>query len=179
MNYTTDKQVLGDLIDVVFQPGETIKMICQPRIKSFYLNEIRGTLIILLLFLSFFVIVLIIDYLGKHNLDWSEMPSLLVVPSLFIAYAVIKNIHEARKTTYIITDLSIIIYKDLRNPKTIVINRCDIQTRELTKTFIDKYLGTGTIRIFTGEMKDDDGTLEKVYDYISAVTEPEKVFALV
>lgn len=179
MSVETDKQILGDLIDVNFEPGETIKMVCQPQVKSFYLNEIREALIILLILEGVFVIGMIIAYLAKHHFDWRDVLPMLGFLALFFSYGIINSTKKAGKTTYVITDISIIIYKDLRNPRTIVINRVDIQTKELTRTFIDKYLGTGTIRIFTGEMRDNDGTPEKVYDYINSVTEPEKVFALI
>lgn len=179
MSSETDKQILGDLIDVNFEAGETIKMVCQPHVKSFYLNEIRGILIVLLAFGGVFVLGLIIAYLSKNNYDWRQIPFILGVLALCCSYGSLHTTKEARKTSYIITDLSIVIYKDLRNPRTTVINLEDIQTKELTKTFIDKYLGTGTIKIFTGEMGDNDGTPEKVYNYLSAVTEPEKVFAFI
>ena len=179
MNYTTDKQALGDLIGVNFEPGENIKLICYPHIKSFYLNQIRQILIILSFCLIISVIILTTAYYHNEDLKGQSLVQIFVIIVLFFGGSSIWSTRKTRKTTYIITDLSIIIYKDPRNPKTIVINRCDIQSKELTKTFIDKRMGTGTIQIFTGEMKNNDGTPEKVYDYIHAVTEPEKVFALV
>lgn len=180
MSYNTDKQILGDLIDVIFEPGETIKMVCRPQVKSFYLNQIRGVLIILLIFGSTLAVGMIVAYLSGHHFDWRQTMLYMLGPiALLLSYVSFHSIKEAGKITYIITDLSIIIYKDLRIQKTIVINKRDIQTKELTKTFIDKHLGTGTIQLFTGKMDDNDGTPQKVYDYISSVTEPEKVFALV
>lgn len=179
MNYNTDKQILGDQIGINFEPGETIKMVCRPYLKSIYLNEIRSLLLTFLFFVFIYTLFWIIAYMLKYNLDWLNMLVFLGIVTIASGSSAIRNILALRKTTYVITDLSIIIHKNLRNPSTIVINRSHIQSKESTKTFIDKHLQTGTIKIFTGNLKDNDGKTEKVYDYINSVTEPEKVFALI
>jgi hypothetical protein len=74
--------------------------------------------------------------------------------------------------------LCVIIHHDFYNSSTKTINIKDIKTKESKKTIFDKYFKTGTRKIFTGETKDNDGKTEKIYDNISSIIEPEKVFAL-
>lgn len=88
------------------------------------------------------------------------------------------TILKLRTTTYLVTNLSVIIHQDFYNSSTKTINIKDIKTKELKKTLVDKYCKTGTIIIFTGETKENDGKMEKVFDDISSVFDPEKAFAL-
>jgi len=100
------------------------------------------------------------------------------IVSLISFVGSIWTILKLRTTTYLITNLSVIIHQDFYNSSTKTVNIKDIKTKESKKTIFDKYFKTGTIKIFTGETKDNDGKTEKIYDHISSIVEPEKAFAL-
>lgn len=88
------------------------------------------------------------------------------------------TILKFRKTTYLITNLYVIIHQNFYKSSTKIINIKDIKTKELEKSFIDKFFQTGSIKIFTGETKKNDGKIEEVYDELNSVFDPEETLGL-
>lgn len=114
----------------------------------------------------------------KSTYQWDTTFIFLGIVSLISLVSSIWTILILRTTTYVVTNVSIIIHKDFYNSSTKTINIKDIKTKELKKTIVDKYFMTGTIKLFAGETKDNDGKTEKIYDNIHSVFDPEKTFAV-
>jgi uncharacterized membrane protein YdbT with pleckstrin-like domain len=178
MNLDINKSTLSDKFGVRFESDEAIKAICNPNLKSCFLNEIRSILLQFLFIIAALALFQIIAYLFKSTFDWQTTLIFFGIVSLITFVTSIWTILRLRTTTYVITNLSIVIHQDFCNSSTKTINIKDIKTKELKKTIVDKHFKTGTIRIFTGETKDTDGKTEKVYDNIRSVNEPENVFTL-
>lgn len=178
MSLEIDKLTFSDKFEVNFQPDESIKAICRPNLRACFFNEIRGFLLQFLFMIGALAFFQIIAYLFKSSIQWDTTLMFFCIVSLVVLSTSIWTILKLRTTTYLITNLSIIIHRDFYNSSTKNIYIKDIKTKELKKTLVDKYFETGTIKIFTGEAKDNDGKTEKVYDNISSVFEPEKVFSL-
>ncbi len=178
MRAGSTKATLSDQFGVKFDADETIRLIVKPNVNACIGNEVRT---ILLQFLVFAGLITLFQFIA--NLSESDYPAGMtflffgIVSCISFGKSVWK-ILELRKTTYAITDLNVIIHTDFNASSTRVVNIKDIKTRELKKTIVDKYYRTGSIHIFTGQTRDNDGRTEKVYDTITSVSEPEKTFAL-
>jgi len=177
MSFDIDKLTLSEKFGVNFEPDETIKSISSPNLKSCFLNEIRNILLQFLVIVGLMVLFQIIAYLFKTTFQWEMTLIFFGIVSLLSIGTCVWTILKLRTTTYLITNLSVIIHRDFYNSSTKTINIKDIKTKELKKTLVDKYFDTGTVKIFTGETKDNDGKSEKIYDNISSVSDPEKTFA--
>ena len=178
MSFDVDKLTFSEKFGVTFEPDETIKLICKPNLKACFGNEIRNILLTFLFIAGAVGLFQIIAYLFKSTYDWDTTLIFFGIVSLISLCSSIWTILKLRRTTYLITNLSVIIHQDFYNSSTKTTNIKDIKTKETKKTIVDKYYKTGTIKMFTGETKDNDGKTEKVYDNINSIVEPEKAFAL-
>jgi uncharacterized membrane protein YdbT with pleckstrin-like domain len=178
MSVDIDKLTFSEIFGVTFEPEETIRLICKPNLKACFGNEIRNILLTFLFIAGVIGLLQIIAYLFKSTYDWDTTLIFFGIVSLISLVGSIWTILKLRTTTYLITNLSVIIHHDFYNSSTKTINIRDIKTKESKKTIVDKYFKTGSIKIFTGETKDNDGKTEKIYDNLSSIIEPEKVFAL-
>lgn len=178
MSVDSDKLTFSENFGMTFEPEETIRMICKPNLIACIGNEISNILLTFLFMAGVIGLFQIIAYLFKSTYDWYTTLIFFGIVSLISLVGSIWTILKLRTTTYLITNLSVIIHYDFYNSSTKTINIKDIKTKESKKTIFDKYFKTGTIKIFTGETKDNDGKIEKIYDNISSIIEPEKVFAL-
>jgi uncharacterized membrane protein YdbT with pleckstrin-like domain len=165
------KITLSEKLGVNFDPGESIQLTANPHIKACFkmFLFIAGTVILFQ----------IIAYLFKSEFQWIATLIFFGIGFLVMIGISVWNLLSLRTTTYVITNMSIVIHKDFPDSSTKTIHIKDIKTKELKKTFIDKYFGTGTIKIFTGETRDNDGKTEKQYDYIHSIIEPEKTYSAV
>jgi uncharacterized membrane protein YdbT with pleckstrin-like domain len=173
-----DKLTLSEKFGVTFETEEIIRELCKPNLKACFGNEIRNILLGFLFIAGAIGLFQIIAYLFKSTYDWDTTLIFFGIVSLISLVGSVWTILKLRTTTYLVTNLSVIIHQDFYNSSTKTINIKDIKTKESKKTIVDKYFKTGTIKIFTGETKDNDGKTEKIYDNISSIIEPEKVFAL-
>ena len=173
-----DKPNLGEKFGVTFEHDETIKFISKPNLKACFGNEVRNIVLQLLLIAGLIGVFQIIAHLFGSTYDWITTIAFFGIVSLISIFSSVWAILNLRTTTYLITNLSIIIHKDFYTSSTKTINVRDIKTKELKRTIVDKYFRTGTIKIFTGETQDNDGTMVKVYDNISSIIDAEKVFVL-
>jgi uncharacterized membrane protein YdbT with pleckstrin-like domain len=178
MNHTLDKLSLGDKLGVNFEQNETIKWVGKPDLRSHFLNEIRETIIGLLLMIGGILFFELIAYVFKTTISWDDMLLFYGIISVIFIYRSSKTFLKLRATTYVVTDLSIIIHSNFNTSSTKTIHRKDIQTKELKRSFIDKHFNTGTISIYTGTTKVEEGKLEKEYDYLSSIKEPEFIYSL-
>lgn len=178
MSADINKLTYGDKFGVTFEPDEAIRLIFKPNLKACFGNEVRNILFQFLFIAGAIGLFQIIAYLFKSTYEWDTTLIFFGIVSLISLGRSVWTILKLRTTTYLVTNLSVIIHKDFYNSSTKTINIKDIKTKELKKTIVDKYFKTGTIKIFTGETKDNDGKTEKVYDNISSVFDPEKPFAL-
>lgn len=142
-----DKLTFSETFGVIFEPDETIKMICKPNLKACFGNEIRNMLLTFIFIAGAVGLFQIIAYLFKSTYDWDTTLIFFGVVSLVTLAGSVWTILKLRTTTYLVTNLSIIIHKDFYNSSTKTINIRDIKTKELKKTIVDKYFKTGTIKI--------------------------------
>ena len=178
MSVDIDKLTFSEKFGVTFEPDETIRLICKPNLKACFGNQLRNILLQFLFIAGGVGLFQIIAYLFKSTYDWDTTLIFFGIVSLISLGGSVWTILKLRTTTYLVTNLSVIIHQDFYNSSTKTINIKDIKTKELKKTLVDKYCKTGTIKIFTGETKENDGKTEKVFDDISSVLDPEKTFAL-
>lgn len=178
MRIDVDKLTFSEKFGVTFEQEETIRLICKPNLKACFGNEVRNILLTFLFIAGATGLFQIIAYLFKSTYDWDTKLTFFGIVSLLSLVGSIWTILKLRTTTYLLTNLSVIIHQDFYNSSTKTINIKDIKTKESKKTIVDKYFKTGTIKIFTGETKNNDGKTEKIYDNISSIIEPEKAFAL-
>lgn len=178
MHSDINKLTYGESFGVTFAPEETIQLLCKPSLKACFGNQLRGIVLQFLFIAGAVGLFQIIAYLFKSTYDWGNTLLFFGIISLISLGGTVWTILTLRTTTYLITNLSVIIHKDFYSSSTRTINIKDIKTKELKKTIVDKYFKTGTIKIFTGETKENDGRTEKVYDDISSVHDAEKVFSL-
>lgn len=178
MNFDINKPIFSEKFGVNFEPDERIKTICQPNLKACFLNELRNIFLQFMFLVGAVALFLVIAYLFKSTYDWESTLLFFGIVSIITTITSTWTILKLRKTTYLITNISIIIHGDFYNSSTKAINIKDIRTKELKKTIMDKYFDTGTITIFTGETKDNDGKSEKIYDNLSSIPDPERAFAL-
>ncbi len=178
MSVDIEKLTFSEKFGVTFEPGETIRLICTPDLKACFGNEVKNFLSGFLFIAGVVGLFQIIAYLFKSTYAWDTTLIFFGIFSLISLGGSIWTILKLRTTTYLVTNLSVIIHQDFYNSSTKKINIRDIKTKESKKTIVDKYFRTGTIKIFTGETKYDDGKKEKVYDDIRSIVEPGKAFAL-
>jgi uncharacterized membrane protein YdbT with pleckstrin-like domain len=179
MSTHVDKLTLSEKFGVSFKDEETIRLICKPNLKACFGNEVKNILSSFLFIAGAIGLFQIIAYLFKSTYDWGTTFIFFGIVSLISLVGSIRTILKLRTTTYLITNLSVIIHHDFFSSSTKTININDIKTKELNKTIVDKYFKTGTIKIFAGETKENDGNTEKIYEHIGSIVEPEKAFALV
>jgi uncharacterized membrane protein YdbT with pleckstrin-like domain len=174
---TYHKADLARQLNVSFEEDERILWSGRPRLKVFLLNSCLKIFSSLLFLLGTFAVIFL---LSANDKDSKPDPlSFLGFFSIVLLFETIRVISEAvrlRKTTYIITQYSVIIFTDSGGSSTKNIYVRDIQTKDLKRTFIDKRFQTASIALFTGEMKNNDGADEKVYDMMHAITDAENAF---
>ena len=178
MSVDIDKLTFSEKFGVDFAAEESIKIVGKPHLKACFGNELTNILMVFIFIAGATGLFQVIAYLFKSTYDWYTSFIFLGIVSLISNACSIWTILKLRTTTYLITNLSFIIHHDFYNSSTRTINIKDVKTKEMKKTIVDKYFKTGTIRIFTGETKENDGKTEKIYDNISSIMEPEKAFAL-
>ncbi len=178
MSVDIDKLTFSEKFGVTFEADETIKLMCKPNLKACFGNEIRNILLMFLFSAGAVGLLQIIAYLFKSTYDWDTTLIFFGIVSLISLVGSVWKILKLRTTNYLVTNLSLIIHQDFYNSITKTINIKDIKTKELKKTLIDKYYKTGTIKIFTGETKDNDGKTEKVFDEIISISNSDKTFSL-
>ena len=179
MGFNYSNLTLGDKFGVNFGPGEKVKIICHPNLNSALYNQLRNVLVQALFMAAVFAVLKLISHFTDANLDEFSTLIFMGVVSAISVLSAMWAVLKLKKTTYIVTDLSVIIHHDLLNSNVIVISINEIKDKVLKKTLVDKHFNTGTVKIFTGQLKDNDGKTEKVYDDLQFINDPEHVFSLV
>jgi uncharacterized membrane protein YdbT with pleckstrin-like domain len=174
-----EKAILSDKLGVVFEPNETIKWTGKPNLRSYFLNDLKDKFVGLLFIVGVILLFHLIAYLFKATYLWKETLFMFGIVFAISIGATCWDLLNLRTTTYIITDISIVIHKNFYNASTKAIHIKDIQTKEIKKTFVDKRFDTGTILIFTGVTKEDDGKLKKVYDNLNSIHDSENAYVLI
>ena len=177
MNRTLDKLSLGNKLGVIFEQTETIKWTGKPNLKSYLLNVFREIIIGLFYIMLSMLFFVLIGYLYKTTISWTNIFIFFGIAGAISICGYVWRFLKFMTTTYIVTDISIIIHCNFTS-STKTIQLRDIQKKELKKTFIEKHLKTGTISLYTGATKENDGQLEKVYDHLSSIKESEFVYSL-
>ncbi len=146
----------------------------RPKFNVFLLNSALRIFYYQLFFLGITAFCLLVFDNGK--LDMRLLGGLFLMVLGFGSLEVFIEGRDIRKTTYVITNHSVIVCTGLTSSAIKTIPLRDIQTKMLKRTFIDKRYQTATISLFTGRMEDNDGTPEKAYDLLCALDDAETAY---
>ncbi|PZR28093.1 MAG: hypothetical protein DI535_08010 [Citrobacter freundii] len=174
-NYKAD---LAKQFYLTFEKDEVILWSDRPRLKVFLLNSCLKIFYHQLAFLGTFVFFGIL--LSNRDDQW-DVRGFIGVVAVFAAIESATVIREAlrlRKTTYLITNFSVLILIDSQISFAKCINIRNIETKEIKRTIIDKKYQTSAIYLFSGETFDNDGVEEKKYDILHGITDAAYVLVL-
>ena len=177
-NFTISKDSLEKTYGVTFVKDERIQLVTKPNFNAAALNESKSIFTDLLISAS---VLLALVLMGKYISPVIELKhaTFLFCFGLIVSiFKFAKHLIKAKKTQFVITNFSIIIYESGTDSKVNCIQLSAIQTVELTKTFFDKKFDTGSLKVFTGQIEKKIGKNEKVYDVINSISEPEKAYSL-
>lgn len=178
MRVEDEKLRISEKLTITFEPDEIIKLITKPVLKASLGNETLNIFFGLLFMAGAIGLFNIIAYLFNSTFAWDTTLIFFGIISAISVIGSIIKILKLRATTYVITNLRIIIHHNNYSSIQKSINISDIKSRELIQTIIDKYYKTGTIKIFTGETKNNEGKSEDIYENIDSIFECEKAYAI-
>lgn len=162
---------LSSAFEPVLDPDEKIVWIERP-LRVPYLVAGFGELFFCFFFLGAFLIY----YIATHG---PTMGGYLmgVVFMAFSFFDLVKRQLYSRHACYAYTNKRILIRYGARGKKMKVIEFDNVVEVTVEISSIESHYGTGSIKLFTGEMSHNDaGTPEKVYIDLEAITDPFVVF---
>lgn len=164
---------------IVLKDHEVIKWFGKPHRLAYILNEIKNLLLSALVFLFFIAIMFGIYYWAEQEPMSRGTMFAYAAFCLFALLSFVKQVYEARNIVYVITNLRVFIYqKKVLKTELDIVKLEEVITKKLKKSFVEERYKTGTIEIFTGATIENDGSTEKVFDYIQSVENPEDIMDL-
>jgi hypothetical protein len=177
MSKDWNKRSLEDLLEVTFEQDEEILWVGRTNMSSYFLNQVKDNLIFIIICIC---IHFLIYFLNKLlNNDYEQIEKLIIIIYIFISFKSIYDYIKTRKSIYIITNYSLIIYNNFFKISTKIIYLNKIRKKELIKSILDKNYGTGTISVFIGYKKDHEGDRVNENEFLLHIQNSEKVFSLI
>ncbi len=164
---------------LTFEKDEEILWSARPGLKVFVLNSCLQCFYHLLRIVG--VTVLCLLFFGERDAQWNVVAiiGLLTLMGVIGSVSITSEALELRKTTYLITNFSVLVLNESEFPPVKRIDIRNIQTKEIKRTIFDKRFKTSAIYLFSGETCYDEGEKEKKYDVLHGVTDAEYVVGLI
>lgn len=176
----SEKDRIGELLNVEFDSNEEILWIGKPLWSIFIFNKLSDFIQGLLLTVTVFSIIIYIHN-GVLNYENLETPFIFfIIVTLGITISTVKKTFNLSKTIYIVTSKCIITHQKKKPVKNKFIHFQYILTKKNYKSLLDKIFQTGTIQIFTGNTeKDVDNQTQKIFYHLYCIKKSDTIFQLI
>jgi membrane protein YdbS with pleckstrin-like domain len=148
-----------------------MKWIGKPEFKPYRLSsliKLSNSLIFIGIVYGVFYAIMKIE---KDVMNWIYIHGFAILIGGQALYAFYKRMRIFKNLNYEITGSEIKISHDGLEPTTKIINRQKVQFIE-TKTYLpDKIYGTRTIKIYSGEIKNEEDEVKKNFDLLENISD--------
>lgn len=120
-------------------------------------------------------IFIVISKVAEAEISWGMMhliAAIIIVPALI---TFLKKLIEFKNIHYCVTDNRILIQTGVFNTTIKSIESEKINFTNINSNFLDKIFNVGTLLFYSGEVKNNDDKVEKVFDKFESIQEPFRI----
>jgi len=111
----------------------------------------------------------------KTGIDWIYLHGFAVLIIGQTLYSIYQRVTTFKNLNYEITDTEIKIIRGGLEPTTKVIDRQKVQFIETKAYLPDRLYRTKTIKLYSGEVKDEDDKVKKQFDLLENISESDNI----
>ena len=147
----------------------------KPEFKPYLLSsliKLGGSLVFIGATYGIFYAIMTIE---KDGIDWIYLHGFAVLIGGQALYSIYKRMTTFKDLNYEITDSEIKIGHGGLEPTTKIIDRQKVQFIEIKTYLPDRIYRTKTIKLYSGEIKDEDDNVRKQFDLLENISASEDI----
>ncbi|RZM27332.1 MAG: hypothetical protein EOO88_13685 [Pedobacter sp.] len=168
-------QGIRERFGIELNSDEAVKLIFNPNIRAHVFRQLQLMRLQLFVLIFFFVIILVQVDFDDPKSEWLFYFWLLFAATIAVFIVPLIRLFGLARTSYVLTDCNLFIVKDFFDSAVIVLPISDMEELEVIKLTKNVDHSVGTVKIFSGKTTLNEGSIDKIYEYVDSVDNPEEL----